>query len=97
MQEKAFKIIVTGRVTGVGFRCCAVDYATSLPGLKGHVMNLSRNEVEAFVQGPEDVVGQMVDWLRAGPSWSRIDKFEIYEVPADPHAGPFTIKHSWRY
>jgi acylphosphatase len=94
--EKAFKVIVSGRVTGIGFRYQALDYASSLPGLKGHVMNLERGKVEALVQGPEDLAGRMIDWLRLGSPGARIDAFEIAEIPPDPSAGPFTIKHSWR-
>ena len=95
-MEKAYKVIVSGRVTGIGFRVCAMDFASSIPGLKGYIMNLSRGEVEAFVQGPPEAVGRMIDWLRVGPPGARVDNFEIFEVPADHSAGPFTIKHSWR-
>lgn len=91
MEERAYKVVLSGRVTGIGFRYCAMDYASGLPGLKGYVMNLSNGEVEAFVQGPEESVARMVDWLRVGPSGARVDKFEIFEVPADRSAGPFAI------
>ncbi len=96
MTEKAYRVVLSGRVTGVGFRYQALEFAASLPDLKGYVMNAGHGRVEALVQGPEDSAGRMLDWLRLGPPNARVDEFEFKEIPPDPSAGPFAVKHSWR-
>ncbi len=96
IQDAAYKVVVRGRVTGIGFRYSALDVASGLPGLKGHVRNLSRGEVEAVVQGPPELVAKMLDWLRRGPPGARVDGFEMERIQPDPSAGDFTIRETWR-
>jgi len=95
-RELAFRVVVKGRVTGIGFRYSALDYASSLPGLKGHVRNLSRGEVEAVLQGPPELVERMLAWLRTGPPGARVDSFDLEPLKPDPAVGDFTIRETWR-
>lgn len=66
---------VRGRVQGVGFRMAAARHAGRL-GVAGTVRNLLDGTVEAAVEGAEQDVEAMVDWLRTGPSSARVDGFD---------------------
>jgi acylphosphatase len=60
------RVLVSGRVQGVGFRFSTCDVAESL-GLGGWVRNLSDGRVEAAFEGPAAEVARAVAWCRHGP------------------------------
>jgi len=60
------RVLVSGRVQGVGYRFSTCDVAESL-GLGGWVRNLSDGRVEAVFEGPAAEVAQAVAWCRRGP------------------------------
>jgi len=72
----AYKIIVKGRVTGVGFRWYTVDYVRQYPSISGYVRNLRHGQVEVLIQGPSKYVEQVRQWLKRGPSHARVDSYE---------------------
>ncbi len=57
-------IIFYGRVQGVGFRYYAVNKARSL-GLTGWVENLYNGTVEMEVQGEEQDIKELIDYLNS--------------------------------
>lgn len=61
-----YKIIVKGRVQGVGFRYAAKNMARSL-GLSGFVKNLPDGSVYIEVEGDDDKVRDYLRWCRLGP------------------------------
>lgn len=69
------RVLVRGRVQGVGFRQAAVSRARSL-GLSGWVLNRGDGTVEAVFEGATDRVQSMVDWCRRGPAGARVDDVE---------------------
>ncbi|UQN29949.1 acylphosphatase [Brachybacterium kimchii] len=69
---------VSGSVQGVGFRWAAADHAEAL-GVSGTVRNLLDGTVEADVEGPEDAVLQMLEWLEEGPTSARVSGTEVRE------------------
>lgn len=69
---------VRGRVQGVGFRMAAERKARRL-GLAGTVRNLLDGSVEADVEGDDDAVATMIDWLAEGPSTARVDGTTVTE------------------
>ncbi len=73
--NKAYKIKVTGRVQGVGFRYYTRQEAVKLK-LVGSVTNLSDGSVEIIVQGPEPVVNAFIDWCRTGPSAALVERLD---------------------
>ena len=69
--DRGVRIIVTGRVQGVGYRYFARAQAVSL-GVCGHVRNLGDGTVEAVAVGPAASVARFVDRLREGPSGASV-------------------------
>lgn len=78
-MEIAYEINVSGRVQGVGFRWNTRNRARHL-GLTGWVMNNPDRSVSAHVQGPEDKVLEMIEFLKKGPFDSRIDIATVNKV-----------------
>ena len=91
-MEKAFHIIIEGRVTGVGFRYLAMDYAEQFVSLKGYIRNVGYGQIEAVVQGEPDDVEQMVQWLRRGPDSARIDRLQVNPIPISDALDGFSIR-----
>ncbi|MEI8248107.1 MAG: acylphosphatase [Lentisphaerota bacterium] len=91
-MEKAFHVIIEGRVTGVGFRYMAQDYAEQFPALKGYIRNAGYGQVEAVVQGEPCEVEQMVQWLRHGPDSARVDQFQVNPIPLSNALDGFSIR-----
>jgi acylphosphatase len=65
------RVVVQGRVQGVGFRAWVSSNARKR-GLKGWVRNLSNGAVEAVFAGEPDLVEQMVKDCWDGPLVSRV-------------------------
>ena len=76
------RIIVTGRVQGVGFRASCGREAKRL-GLAGSVRNLADGSVEVVAEGDEAAVESLIDWCRVGPTFARVQSIKcINETPA---------------
>jgi acylphosphatase len=75
------RVVVRGRVQGVGFRQSVAARARSL-GVAGSVTNLVDGSVEAVFEGSRDRVESMVDWCRHGPSGAVVrEAEETWELP----------------
>ncbi|MDR1650827.1 MAG: acylphosphatase [Synergistaceae bacterium] len=61
------RVVVSGRVQGVGFRWNARRRACEI-GLTGWVRNLPERRVEICFQGDAGSVEEMEDWCRVGSS-----------------------------
>ncbi len=64
-----------GRVQGVFFRD-AVRREAARRGVAGWVRNCSDGSVEAVFEGPPDAVAAMVDFCRAGPGHSSVERLD---------------------
>ena len=84
----ARRLLVHGRVQGVGFRYAMVDAALAI-GVAGWVRNRRDGTVEAFVQGDDDAVARAVAWARRGPPTARVDRVDVDEAATDPGAAGF--------
>ena len=62
MEVTRKHVIFTGRVQGVNFRKTSMKEATKL-GLTGWVRNLEDGTVEMEVQGPEEVIEELYEFL----------------------------------
>ncbi len=84
------KIIVTGRVQGVGYRWFARENAQELE-LTGYVKNLSDGDVEVVAQGREEKVIEFTGLLRQGPSFSNVIDLKISELNDEPSFEHFEV------
>ncbi len=82
MSTVARRVVVRGVVQGVGFRYHTLDRAR-LCGLVGWVRNLPDGTVEAWVQGDEARVAEMLDWLRHGPRSARVERIDVDDAALD--------------
>jgi acylphosphatase len=74
------RVVVHGRVQGVGFRQQASARARTL-ALGGWIVNRPDGAVEAAFEGPADLVASMVAWCHRGPSGARVVRVEEHSEP----------------
>jgi acylphosphatase len=75
------RVVVTGRVQGVGFRYSVAERARML-GVRGWVRNLPSGQVEAAFEGEPDAVEAMVAFCRRGPPGASVrDLRSVSEPP----------------
>ena len=91
MASQARRIIVHGRVQGVGFRYFVQSAAGRL-GLVGNVRNRRDGTVEIAVEGDEAVIEEFLKEVRKGPPFSRVDRLDVTEAPADGKYTSFRIE-----
>ena len=87
-----FDITVSGRVQGVGFRYFALHKAQEL-GITGWVRNTVDSNVQIIAQGDETTLKTYVDYLRLGPTLSRVDKINIYRSGIVTVFDNFSVKY----
>jgi acylphosphatase len=81
------RVVVTGRVQGVGFRWSARSRASELD-LTGWVRNLPDRRVEICFQGETGAVDEMEDWCRAGSPYSYVRGITVSDdIPVDGENG----------
>ena len=80
------RVLVGGRVQGVGYRQSCADRARR-EHVAGWVRNLRDGRVEAVFEGPADRVAAMVDWCRHGPSAARVTGVETRPEPPEALTG----------
>ena len=68
--------VVRGQVQGSGFRYYTQAEATRL-GLSGYVRDSTDGTVEVEVEGDDRPVGELIDWLRVGPLWAKVEQVEV--------------------
>lgn len=76
MPVSAVRVVVSGRVHGVGFRAFASARAREL-GLRGFVRNLSDGTVETVAAGPAGAVEAYLAALRSGPPAARVSDLAV--------------------
>jgi acylphosphatase len=84
------RVIVAGRVQGVGFRIACARQAQAA-GVAGSVRNLPDGRVEAIFEGDAAAVDACVSWSEQGPSYARVHSVNVFDE--DPRGGTdFHIK-----
>lgn len=86
----ARRFVVSGRVTGVGFRYFTQE-AARREGITGVVRNLPDGRVEAIAEGDAESLTRFELALRRGPARARIESVEIDAVPVAGNYLGFTI------
>ena len=94
---KAVHVVVSGRVTGVGFRVGVKNEADKL-GIVGWVRNrksrptfLGKGKVEAVFSGESGAVDAIVTWCSKGSLFAAVDKIEIKKVSPKDGLKGFTL------
>jgi acylphosphatase len=78
---KRAKVVVRGRVQGVGFRASTASEARHL-GVSGWVRNLPDGNVEVLAEGSAEAVDALLAWLAHGPPGARVTGVDIADVAA---------------
>jgi acylphosphatase len=78
-MKEAYKIRVSGRVQGVGFRNAATREARHL-GLKGWVRNESDGSVRMQIQGSQAACNGFIAWCHRGPGYAWVEKVDVQPV-----------------
>jgi len=78
----ARRLVIAGRVQGVGFREATVDAARAA-GVVGWVRNRADGTVEVLAQGSSDAVDRLVAWCRRGPPLARVTGVDVATAAAD--------------
>jgi acylphosphatase len=84
---EAVRVVVWGRVQGVGFRAFVVREAARC-GVTGHVRNRPDGSVEAHAHGARAALEDFVAALRQGPRAARVEStaeqwYDGAEAPGD--------------
>ena len=87
---KSVHIIITGVVTGVGFRWWLKREAEKRR-LYGFVKNRTENEVEAVLLGHEKDVENVVRLCRKGPTSSKVQSIKIEDYQQEYFKKSFDI------
>lgn len=74
------RVVVDGRVQGVGYRQACADAARRF-GLSGWVRNRRDGRVEAVFEGRPDAVAKMVEWSRSGPPLASVTDVRVTDEP----------------
>lgn len=84
------RIMVSGRVQGVGYRAFAARVAAQR-GLLGGVRNLDDGRVELDVEGTKAVIEALLHELKVGPPAARVTKIEAEWSAATGRFSGFSI------
>lgn len=81
-MDVIFRIVIRGRVQGVGFRAWTEMMAVE-QGLEGWVRNRRDGSVEAVFAGSQNAVLAMIALCRQGPPGARVDAIDQCDGSTD--------------
>lgn len=87
----ARRLLISGRVQGVGFRYF-IEARASAEGVHGWVRNLPDGRVEALVEGDEESVDRVEAAARRGPSSAEVDDVVVELTTPSGRATGFSIR-----
>ncbi len=77
-RAKTVRVVISGRVQGVGFRYWVQNTARDL-GISGWVRNRRDGSVEAVFSGVSADLDRMIDASRRGPVHATVDSLQQFE------------------
>jgi len=94
MPEICIKVVIVGRVQGVGFRYSVHAQVKKWGNsqIKGYVRNLQSGEVEALFQGPKPIVEKLLKWCESGPSSAVVNSIQKELQDSNPSLTDFEIQ-----
>jgi acylphosphatase len=87
----ARRLVISGRVQGVGFRYFTQD-AAMREGVTGWVRNRPDGCVEAYVEGESEAVMRVERALRRGPPGARVEAVQVDDEEASGAYSDFLIR-----
>jgi acylphosphatase len=87
----ALRLVIRGRVQGVGYRMAMAEAAGAL-GVAGWVRNRRDGTVEALVQADDALVEELLAWCRRGPPGARVTAIATLALEADPACNDFVCR-----
>lgn len=87
----AVRVVISGRVQGVGFRFHLADQARRA-GARGWCRNRPDGTVEAVVGGEETAVWRVVNWCHQGPPSAEVDEVRVERDVALPASSTFEVR-----
>jgi acylphosphatase len=91
MAVQSKRIVVHGRVQGVGFRYFVRNLGMRL-GLTGDVSNLPDSTVEIIVEGSPGLIAEFIREVQKGPSLARVERLEIHDLPGGRSHSTFHLE-----
>jgi acylphosphatase len=92
IEPQTLRVVVHGRVQGVGFRYFAEVHASAL-GLTGYARNLSNGtSVEVVAEGPMVALETLLATLRQGPPLARVEKVDVSWAAATGDYTGFSVR-----
>ncbi len=88
---KTYKVVLFGRVQGVGFRYF-VESIASKYDISGYVRNTFNGKVEVVCQGEEEDLKQFINEVKKGPAFSVVTDVKIEEIKDSKKYSIFDIK-----
>ncbi len=85
------RLVVHGRVQGVGFRFTAREAAGEC-GVAGWVRNLPDGSVEIVAQGSQAAVARMTAWTHRGPRYASVEGVRVETLAVSPDLQGFEIR-----
>ncbi len=78
MNSIRSKIVVSGRVQGVGFRYHTRRIALKL-GIRGYAKNLINGSVEILAIGSQENISELRNWVSIGPERAAVEAVDLLE------------------
>ena len=90
---KTYRLIIKGKVQGVGFRHWFSNLAISL-GLNGYVQNLqNKDEVEAIIQGKMSDILSISEKTKTGPEMALVEGVIPNNIISNVKYSGFIVKY----
>jgi acylphosphatase len=90
--RKRLRLIVSGRVQGVGYRYFVSEHAR-VHAFRGWVRNCRDGTVELEVQGPAQQIYAFCDEVEKGPPLSKVADIKMREIPCVDSENSFTVRY----
>ena len=89
-KNQAVKIIIKGRVQGVSYRYFTLRQAQTF-NIFGWVRNEPDGDVKVYAEGDSQSLDQFINYLKKGPSFSRVDDVILKWESEDKSYNEFNI------
>jgi len=83
---RTVRLVITGRVQGVGYRAWAQRTAAAL-GIRGWVRNCTDGSVELLATGDDGAIAELIAACRSGPRAAMVTDIAFANAEDDGSAG----------